>query len=87
MAKGSKPKMKMWRREAVKHNEAAREAGDNAGHKGRALKTHGVMETRGMPSGLFMKMWSAQVSTGDIFYHFSKSEQASIDAETVEAAQ
>ena len=86
MAKGSKPKMKLWRREAIKHNEAARETGDFGGHKGRALKTHGF-NAAGMPSALFMRMWGGQVATGGIFYHFTPTEQASIDAETVEAAQ
>lgn len=78
MAKGSKPKMKMWRREAVKHNEDARDRGDYTGHKGRALKTHGF-NMAGAVSPLFTKIWASQVGAGNIYYHFTKTEQETID--------
>lgn len=78
MAKGSKPKMKAWRRDAVKHNEEARSSGDFTGHKGRSNKPYNF-SVPAPASSLFMKMWARGVGGGDIFYNFTKQEQEKLN--------
>ena len=55
MAKGSKPKMKQWRKEARVHNLAAALEGDSSGHKGRRFKNDS-MYLMPQPSLLVAKM-------------------------------
>jgi hypothetical protein len=83
MAKGSSPKMKLWRREAIKHNESARESGDFSGHKGRALKTHGF-NSAGMPSALFMNLWSKQVALGNMYFSVKPTNKSEIIEEAAQ---
>lgn len=78
MAKGSKPKMKAWRREAVKYNEDARSSGDFTGHKGRSNKPYNF-SIPAPASNLFMKMWTREVGAGSIFYYFTKQEQEKLN--------